>query len=53
MAERIFGAQVIILDTEEKLSGISSTIIDTTGKKISFIREGKIKFGDIKKVIRI
>ena len=53
MAERIFGAQVIILDTEEKLSGISSTIIETTGKEISFIREGKIKFGNIKKVIRI
>ncbi len=47
-AEKIFKQKVIILDTSEKLSGTSSTIIDTTQKEIQYIREGKIKFKDIK-----
>ncbi len=50
-AEKIFGKKIIILDTNENLSGQSSTIIDTTSKEISYIREGIIKFNDIKKII--
>ena len=48
-AEKIFGNKITILDTQEKLSGQSSTIIDTTQNKIQHIREGKIKFKDIEK----
>ena len=50
-AEKIFGKNIIILDSYEKLSGLSSTIIDTTEKEIKYIREGKIKFKEIKKII--
>ncbi|MBP3615894.1 MAG: threonylcarbamoyl-AMP synthase [Alphaproteobacteria bacterium] len=50
-AEKIFGKDIIILDSYEKLSGLSSTIIDTTEKEIKYIREGKIKFKEIKKII--
>ena len=50
-AERIFGKDILILDTKEKLSGLSSTIIDTTENEIKFIREGMIKFSEIKSVI--
>ncbi len=49
-AEKIFGDKVLILDTHEKLSGQSSTIIDTTEKEIIYLREGKIKFDKIKKI---
>ena len=50
-AEKIFDKDIIILDSYEKLSGLSSTIIDTTEKEIKYIREGKIKFKEIKKII--
>ena len=49
-AEKIFGKKILILNTSEKLSGQPSTIIDTTQKEIQYLREGKIKFKDIKKV---
>ncbi|MCR5506432.1 MAG: threonylcarbamoyl-AMP synthase [bacterium] len=47
-AEKIFGKNILILDSIEKLSGLSSTIIDTTEKEIKYIREGQIKFSKIK-----
>lgn len=50
-AEKIFGKKILILDTIEKLSGLSSTIIDTTTPTPNYLREGKIKFSEIKKFI--
>ncbi|MBR1544797.1 MAG: threonylcarbamoyl-AMP synthase, partial [Alphaproteobacteria bacterium] len=37
-AEKIFSKDILILDTSEKLSGFSSTIIDTTDNEIKYLR---------------
>ena len=42
----------LIVDYGKKLTGTASTIIDVTGDKPVIIREGKIKYSDILKVIK-
>ena len=50
-AEKIFGKNILILDTNMKISGKSSTIIDITGSNVNYIREGGISFSQIQKYL--
>jgi L-threonylcarbamoyladenylate synthase len=51
--EKILKKADLIVELEEKLLGIESTIIDATGREIKLIREGAIKFSDILQKLQI
>ncbi len=50
-AQEIFGKDIIIIDNNSKLSGISSTIVETFDDKIKVVREGAVSLQKIKDVI--
>ncbi len=50
-AEKIFGKDITILKEEKCTDNISSTIIDMSESKVKYIREGVIKFEEIKNIL--
>ena len=51
--EKILNRADLIVELEEKLLGIESTIIDASESKIKLVREGALKFDDILQKIQI
>lgn len=51
-AEKIFGKDITILKEEKCTDNISSTIIDMSESKVKYIREGVIKFEEIKNILK-
>jgi L-threonylcarbamoyladenylate synthase len=51
--EKILKKADLIVEMEEKLLGIESTIIDATGSEIKLVREGAVKFDGILQKLQI
>jgi L-threonylcarbamoyladenylate synthase len=51
--EKILKKADLIVELEEDLMGIESTIIDASGSEIRLVREGALKFGDILQKLQI
>ncbi|MCL4385641.1 MAG: L-threonylcarbamoyladenylate synthase [Actinobacteria bacterium] len=51
--ERILQKVDLIVEFEEELNGVESTIIDTTGSEIKLIREGTVSFNSILQKLQI
>jgi L-threonylcarbamoyladenylate synthase len=51
--EKILKKADLIVEMEEKLMGIESTIVDTSGSEIKLVREGAVKFSDILQKLQI
>lgn len=51
--ERILQKVDLIVEFEEELNGVESTIIDTTGSEIKLIREGAVSFDSILQKLQI
>ena len=51
--EKILKKADLIVELEEELMGIESTIIDSSGSEIRLVREGAVKFSDILQKLQI
>ncbi|HEY5500370.1 MAG TPA: L-threonylcarbamoyladenylate synthase [Candidatus Humimicrobiaceae bacterium] len=51
--EKILKKADLVVELEEELLGIESTIVDASGSEIRLVREGAVKFGDILQKLQI